>query len=82
MLKKLNEVIGVGRDKRFMEHFFSGVKNLHPEEYSDWDVDIYLQYLFISGLILFKDNTYHLTQKGQDFVIWLAKTGKREDKLF
>lgn len=80
LLKKLNEVSGIGRDGGYIEEFFSGVQERYPEAFSTWTCDTYTQYLFGRGLITLDNGKYHITHKGQDFLIWLARSGKTEDK--
>jgi hypothetical protein len=82
LLKKLNEVMGSGREREYIEGIFASVKKHYPEEFSNWTVDIYSRFLFDRSLITIQDDNFHITDKGQDFLIWLARTGKQEDKNY
>lgn len=79
LLKRLNEVAGSGEDHPYMVGYFDSVVVRYPEVYSGWTVDAYLNFLIRRGLMI-KEEKYHITHKGQDFLIWLARSGRREDK--
>ncbi|NOZ83813.1 MAG: hypothetical protein GXP60_03250 [Epsilonproteobacteria bacterium] len=80
LIRKLNEVTDQGLVRVFLEPYFEKLKELYPEVYAQWDMDIYLQYLLDSGLIIVKSSKCHITIKGQEFLVWLLKTGRKEDK--
>ncbi len=80
LLRKLNEAAGVGKDHDFMKTHFENIQSLFPEQLNDWTLEQYLSYLFRVTLITIKDNNYHITIKGVDFLIWLTKAARREDQ--
>lgn len=82
LLKKLNESAGVGRSKDYVIKFFGSVKDSYEEEFSDWELNQYLAFLSARSLITIKEDNYHISNKGQDFVIWMAKYGKTESKKY
>lgn len=81
-LKKLNEVSGIGRDSKFVNEYFQRVHSRYPEAFKDWSLDAYLQILFQRTLLTLSNSNYHITNKGQEFLVWLARAGKNEDKAF
>lgn len=80
LLKKLNEHKGIGRDRKFIDDYFSTVKSLWSQ-FKDWDTDTYLSFLIRSNLITLVSGNYHITNKGVDFLTWLIKFGRDENKI-
>lgn len=80
LLRKLNEAAGVGEDHDFMKTHFEYIHSLFPEELDGWTLEQYLSFLFGRTLITIKDNNYHITIKGVDFLIWLTKTPRSESR--
>lgn len=80
LLKALNEVSGSGRSEDYVTAFYSTVKEKFKEEFSSWNLDTYLTFLRDKSLITYENSNWHISNKGQDFLIWLAKNGKRESK--
>ena len=78
LLKRLNEVLGLGRIEAYVEDFFSNVNDMYPS-ITDWSKDEYLRYLFESNLITIQDGNYHITMKGIDYLGWIVRNGRRED---
>ncbi len=79
LLKKLN-CSPINQDD-VIDHF-KAVK----EEYSDvsraFGLEDYLKFLIKIELIFQNDKTYYITGVGKDFLIWMARFGKQEDKYF
>jgi hypothetical protein len=80
LLKKLNEVVGQGLDREFIETHFKHVQQLFAELVS-WSLEKYLLFLFGRNLITISDGKYHITVKGVEFLVWLVKTGHSENRL-
>jgi len=80
LLRKLNEVVGNGFDYDLMKNHFEYVQDLFQEQLSSWTIDQYLDFLFGRTLITAKDNNYHITIKGVDFLIWLTKTARSDNR--
>lgn len=80
LLRKLNEAAGIGLYYDFIKTHFERVQSQFPEELSSWNLEQYLSFLFGRLLITFKDNNYHITIKGVDFLIWLTKTSRSDNR--
>ena len=79
LLKKLNEVTGQGLDQNFLDKHLESIKNLFPK-LSEWDIQKYLHFLFSRNLLTNQSGNYHITVKGVEFLVWLAKTGHSENR--
>lgn len=82
MLKKLNEVAGQGKPSNFVEAHFKQVQGLFPEPLSEWSLEQYLSFLIGRSLITTKGNVFHITNLGVEYLTWMTRNGKREDKPF
>lgn len=80
LLKKLNEVAGQGKPIEFVENHFENVKGLFPEQLGDWSLEQYLAFLVRRLLITTKGNISHITNLGVEYLTWMIRNGKREDK--
>lgn len=78
LLKRLNEVVGQGKPRQYIESHFTNVQALFPTLLS-WDVDQYLGFLLSRQLLTIVNKNYHITNKGVEFLLWLIRTGHRED---
>lgn len=82
LLKKLNEVAGTGQSRVFIDEYFKNLDKEFPGIFVNWTTDLYLQFLLNNLLITYQNGLYHITVKGKDFLVWMAKTSKKEDKSF
>lgn len=80
LLKKLNEVAGQGKPKEFVATHFEYVQGLFPEQLGDWSLDQYLAFLVGRLLITTEGNVFHITNLGVEYLTWMTRTGRREDK--
>ena len=80
LLKKLNQVVGQGISREKIEAHFEHVQKLYSEELGNWSVDEYLSFLLDRSLTIVKDNVYHLTNLGVEYLTWMARNGKTESK--
>ena len=79
LLKRLNEVQGQGKPPEFIEEHFERVRAAFPE-LADWSLQQYMTFLYARTLVISKDGNVHITQKGVDYLVWVARTGHNEDK--
>ncbi|MBI5888237.1 MAG: hypothetical protein HZB82_05950 [Deltaproteobacteria bacterium] len=82
LLKKLNEVAGQGKPQEFIVAHFENTKKIYPATFEKWSLEQYLSFLFSWSLLTVKDNNYHITNLGVDYLTWIARYGKSEDKLY
>ncbi len=80
LLKKLNEVAGQGKPAEFIVTYFQNVKGLFPEQLGDWSLDQYLAFLLSRLLIVTRGNVFHITNLGVEYLTWIVRSGKSEDK--
>tara|TARA_R110000868_G_scaffold411644_1_gene706670 strand:- start:3109 stop:3735 length:627 start_codon:yes stop_codon:yes gene_type:complete len=80
LLKKLNEVTGQGRPSLFVYNHIEHIKNLYPDALHDWSSDQYLAFLYIRSLIVRHDEQIHITNLGVEYLTWLVRNGRSEEK--
>nr|WP_288257379.1 hypothetical protein [uncultured Pseudomonas sp.] len=80
LLKKLNEVAGQGRPALFVYNHINHIKTLYQEELQDWSNDEYLAFLFFRSLIVRHDDQIHITNLGVEYLTWLVRNGRSEEK--
>ena len=80
LLKDLNEIRGQGRTEEYLQKYWEGVKAAFPEVLGAWDLKKYLGLLVDSGLIIMQDKIYHITPLGIEFLTWMSRYGRSENK--
>jgi len=80
LLKQLNEVSGQGQTFDLVELHYQHVKNMFGESFSNWSLEKYLQFLFERNLVTFQEGRYHITNLGKEYLIWMARFGRSENK--
>jgi len=80
LLKKLNEVAGRGRPRADLQQHFEHVKNLYPDSFSDWDLDQYIDFLVGRSLIVDNDGVFHITNLGNDYLVWITRNNRPETR--
>lgn len=80
LLKKLNEVSGQGQLPALVEAHFEHVQKMFGDSFGDWSLEKYLYFLFERNLIVHQDGRYHITNLGKEYLVWMARTGRAENK--
>lgn len=80
LLNKLNEMVGQGRSVAFINDYFDHIKLSFPEAFDEWSVDQYLNYMFVNLLITQNENKIHITNKGVEYLTWIARNGIQDNK--
>ena len=80
LLKKLNEVTGQGQVPALVEAHFAHVQSMFADSFADWSLEKYLYFLFERNLIVHQDGRYHITNLGKEYLVWMARTGRAENK--
>ena len=62
-----------------MDDYFLKVKTVH-QKLNTWTFDQYLDFLFKRTLITNVRDKYHITNKGVDFLAWMVRNGRSEDR--
>ena len=82
LLKRLNEVRGYGIDQQIIQSHLNEVKNKYPENLREWTLEQYLTFLIRRELIFHKDGRYYLGDIGVEYLTWMARNGRLENKEF
>ncbi len=80
LLKKLNEFSGVGLDPSYVQKHFDHVQGLFSEGLGDWNLEKYLSFLLNRLLIRMDFGKYHITVRGAEFLMWLVRMGRNENR--
>ncbi|MDD9807103.1 MAG: hypothetical protein OXU34_02350 [Gammaproteobacteria bacterium] len=81
LLKDLNEIRPQGRAEETLQEYWEGVKIAFPEAtLKTWDSKKYLEFLVGSGLIIVLNKIYHITPLGIEFLTWMSRNGRPENK--
>ena len=79
LLKLMNEAAGVGLEETVIDKHFEHVKKLFPA-FAAWSKEDYLRFLFNRLLIRKDGSRYGITVRGNDFLIWMARMGRSENR--
>ena len=81
LLKELNRLKPDGLTEPEVFSRYDQVKQLYPTAYANWDGVQYLAFLYAKTLILKSaDNKIHLTVIGEEFLTWITRNGRAENK--
>jgi hypothetical protein len=80
LLKKLNEVSGQGQSPALVQSHFEHIQKVFSDSFADWSLEKYLHFLFERNLVIFQDGRYHITNLGKEYLVWMARTGRSENK--
>ena len=80
LLKQLNQVVGAGLSEEDVNSLYVVYKILAQGTLDEWDLKEYLLYVHSNFLITVNDGRLHITNKGQDFLIWITQSGLPENK--
>ena len=80
LLKKMNETVGQGVGKDFITTHYDHVRDIFKEQLAEWTLDQYLAFLVARLLIAVKGERYHITNLGVEYLTWMARNGRSENK--
>lgn len=80
LLKKLNEVAGQGQTKEYVVVHFEQIKELFREDFSDWSCEQYMVFLVGRSLVTVDRDTFHITNLGVEYLAWMARNGRSENR--
>lgn len=80
LLKKLNELAGQGQSVEFVHNHIDHVKTLFPDQLAGWSYEQYWAFLYSHLLIVLKDEKFHITNFGVEYLTWLARNGRSENR--
>ena len=82
LLKKLNEVSGQGKSSAAVLSHFEHVQKMFPDSFNEWSMEKYLHFLFARKLVVHTDGNYHITNLGNEYLVWMTRTGRSENNAF
>ncbi len=80
LLKKLNEFSSVGLDPSYLEKHFDLTQKMFSDRLGDLTLERYLSFLHNRILIRMDFGKYHLTVRGVEFLLWLVRMGRSENR--
>jgi hypothetical protein len=82
LLKTLNEFKVTGLDSEYVQKHYDHVKGLFPESFANWSVDQYMDFLISRVLVRLDLGRYHITVRGAEFLLWMVRESRRENRPF
>lgn len=79
LLKRINE-LGGKMTAAETRAFYDAVSRLHPDVFPANHSEPYLDFLLRQGLVSSKEDHFHLTDFGREFLTWLVHSGASENK--
>lgn len=80
LLKKLNEVVGQGQNKEFIVVHFENVRKLYKEQLGQWSFEQYMDFLNTRLLVTVQNDRYHITNMGVEYLTWMVRSGRSENR--
>ncbi len=82
LLRALNETGASGLSAAYVNRHFRGVKTLYPNDFEQWSVERYCQFLFAYNLITQTEGQFHITAYGVEFLVWMTRTRRPSNRWF
>lgn len=80
LLKKLNEVVGQGQNRQNVIAHFKHVREMFKSDLGDWSFEQYMAFLINRSLVTVDNETYHVTNFGVEYLTWMARNGRSENR--
>lgn len=80
LLKKLNEAASAGLESTVIDRHFDHVQKMFWDQLGSWSNEDYLRFLFNRVLIRTDEGRYRITVRGNDFLMWLIRMGRSENR--
>ncbi|MGV2834647.1 winged helix-turn-helix domain-containing protein [Pseudomonas shirazensis] len=82
LLKHLNHRIINGVAKAEVETLWAEHQAKWAPQMNHWQLDQYINFLVVQGLILTDGESFAITAKGRELLVWMLQSSKTEDKLW
>lgn len=82
LLRKLNEVTGQGQKREAVVGHFEHVREMFKTDLGDWSFEQYMAFLLGRALVTLDNETYHITNLGVEYLTWIVRSGRSENRLF
>lgn len=80
LMKRLNEVTGQGQSKAIVVAHFEHVRQMFRPDLDGWSFDQYMTFLLAKSLVTVTRDVYHITNIGVEYLTWMARTGRSENR--
>lgn len=80
LLKRFNEAVGQGRPWEFVTGYIDRIKEAHGIELGAWSYDQYLEFMYGRMLIIRHGEKVHITNFGVEYLTWIVRNGRIENK--
>lgn len=80
LMKRLNEVTGQGQSKAMVVAHFEHVRQMFRPDLDSWSFDQYMTFLLAKSLVTVTRDVYHITNIGVEYLTWMARTGRSENR--
>jgi hypothetical protein len=80
LLKKLNEVVGQGLKMEDVISQYEHVRELFKDILGKWSIEQYMTFLFNRLLVTVDGDTCHITNLGVEYLTWMTRNGRSENK--
>jgi hypothetical protein len=80
LLKNLNELKGSGLDSDSIQKHYENVKTHFSDSFPSWSVGQYMNFLTSRFLVRQELDRYHITVRGAEFLLWIVRESRRENK--
>mgnify|MGYP001584419730 CR=1 FL=1 len=81
LLKKLNEVAGQGQKRENVIAHFEHIRDIFKSDLGSWSFEQYMAFLIGRSLVTVDFDTYHITNLGVEYLTWMARNGRSENRL-
>jgi len=82
LLKRLNELKGSGLDSDGIQKHYEHVKSHFADKFQTLSVGQYMNFLTSRVLIRQERDRYHLTVRGEEFLLWMVREARPENRLY
>jgi len=80
LLKRLNEIAPDGRSEEYIGDFVDNALAKYSEFFGEWSREQYMSFLFNYSLIIVQDKKLHITNAGVEYLSWMVRAGRPEDR--
>ena len=74
------EVVGQGQPCEYVKANFEDVKKPFGDALGNWSFDQYMAFLIGRSLVTVDKGTYHITNLGVEYLTWMTRNGRSENR--
>ncbi|MEQ1638756.1 MAG: hypothetical protein ABL903_19015 [Methylococcales bacterium] len=80
LLKKLNEIVGQRQNREKVFAHFEHVREMFKSDLGAWSFEQYMAFLIGRSLLTIDNETYHITNFDVEYLTWMARNGRSENR--